>query len=80
MLYFKAKQCACKTRACNALENQVKTLIEENFQDKNIVFKHVWLNDKDNADFGIIKGKTPLRDEKINEIIEHIKEKKTIRI
>ncbi|MDZ7742159.1 MAG: putative zinc-binding protein [Bacteroidota bacterium] len=26
------------------------------------------------TDFGIIKGKTPLRDEKINEIIDHIKE------
>ena len=49
VLYFKAKQCACKTRACNALENQVKTIIGENFPDTNIGFKRVWLNDKENA-------------------------------
>ena len=49
VLYFKAKQCACKTRACNALENQVKAIIDEDFPDKNIEFKQVWLNDKENA-------------------------------
>lgn len=49
VLYFKAKQCACKTRACDALENQVKTIIKEDFPDKNIDFKQVWLNEKGNA-------------------------------
>lgn len=48
VLYFKAKQCACKTRACNALENKLKTIIEEDFPDKNIEFKQVWLNEKEN--------------------------------
>lgn len=49
VLYFKAKLCACQARACNALENQVKAIVEESFPDKNIEFKRVWLNDKENA-------------------------------
>ncbi len=49
VLYFKARQCACKTRACNALENQVKSIIDQGFPDKNIEFKQVWLDDKENA-------------------------------
>jgi hypothetical protein len=49
VLYFKAKQCACKTRVCDALEGQIKTLIEKDFPGENIEFKRVWLNDKENA-------------------------------
>lgn len=49
VLYFKAKQCACKTRVCDALENQVKATIEKDFPDENIVFKRVWLNEKENT-------------------------------
>lgn len=49
VLYFKAKQCACKTRVCDALENQMKSTIEKDFPDENIVFTRVWLNDKGNA-------------------------------
>lgn len=49
VLYFKAKQCACRTRVCNALENQVKLIIEKNFADENIIFKRVWLNNKENT-------------------------------
>lgn len=49
VLYFKARQCACKTRVCNALENQVKSIIDQGFPDKNIEFKQVWLDDKENA-------------------------------
>jgi hypothetical protein len=48
VLYFKAKQCACKTMTCNALEDQVKSLINKEFPDKNIEFKRVWLNEKEN--------------------------------
>lgn len=49
VLYFKAKQCACKTRVCDALEGQIKTLIEKDFPGENIEFKRVWLNDKENT-------------------------------
>jgi hypothetical protein len=48
VLYFKAKQCACKTMTCNALEDQVKSVIEKEFPDKGIEFKRVWLNEKEN--------------------------------
>lgn len=48
VLYFKAKQCACKTMTCNALEDQVKSAINKEFPDKNIIFKRVWLNEKEN--------------------------------
>lgn len=48
VLYFKAKQCACKTMTCNALEDQVKSVIDKEFQNKNIEFKRVWLNEKEN--------------------------------
>lgn len=48
VLYFKAKQCACKTMTCNAIEDQVKSVINKEFPDKNIEFKRVWLNEKEN--------------------------------
>lgn len=48
VLYFKAKQCACKTRTCNAVEDQVKSVILKDFPDENIEFKRVWLNEKEN--------------------------------
>ena len=48
VLYFKAKQCACKTMTCNAIEDQVKSVIDKEFQNKNIEFKRVWLNEKEN--------------------------------
>ncbi|HCY41034.1 MAG TPA: hypothetical protein DHV48_06715 [Prolixibacteraceae bacterium] len=48
VLYFKAKQCACKTMTCNAIEDQVKSLIDKEFQGENIEFKRVWLNEKEN--------------------------------
>jgi len=31
VLYFKAKQCACRARVCDALEDQIKTSIEKDF-------------------------------------------------
>jgi hypothetical protein len=33
---------------CNALEDQVKSVINKEFPDKNIEFKRVWLNEKEN--------------------------------
>ena len=45
ILYFKAKQCACKAKTCNALESDVKSVIDKNFSDKNIEFKRIWLKD-----------------------------------
>ncbi len=48
VLYFKAKQCACKTMVCNALEDQVKSVISKEFPGENIEFKRVWLDEKEN--------------------------------
>lgn len=48
VLYFKAKQCACKSMTCNALEDQIKALIEKDFSGEIIEFKRVWLNEKEN--------------------------------
>ena len=45
ILYFKAKQCACKAKTCNALESDIKSVIDKNFSDKNMEFKRVWLKD-----------------------------------
>lgn len=49
ILYFKAKQCACKARTCNALETDLKTVVDNEFPDDNIEFKRIWLNDKANT-------------------------------
>jgi len=48
VLYFKAKQCACRARVCDALEDQIKTSIEKDFPGEKIEFKRVWLNEKEN--------------------------------
>ena len=48
ILYFKANLSCCKARACNALEADVRSVIEKYFADKNISFKVVKLADEAN--------------------------------
>ncbi len=50
VLYFKANLACCKARACNALESELKTMIETNFVDGNVVFKVVKIADEQNKD------------------------------
>lgn len=45
VLYFKANLACCKARACNALETDVKTIIEKNWTDGSVVFRQVKLSD-----------------------------------
>jgi hypothetical protein len=49
VMYFKADLACCKARACAALENDVKSVVEKNFTNGNVVFKEVKLSDPDNA-------------------------------
>ena len=48
IFYFKADLACCKARACNALEADVKSVIEKYFADENINFKVVKLAEKAN--------------------------------
>ena len=50
VLYFKAKLCGCKARVCDALEANVRSLIQEEYPDMNIEFKTVSLADAANKD------------------------------
>ncbi len=38
VLYFKANLACCHARACNQLESQVKSVIEKNYQNGDVVF------------------------------------------
>jgi hypothetical protein len=49
VLYFKANLSCCKAATCNALEGKIKTLVEENYAGKNVVFTEVKLADEANA-------------------------------
>ncbi len=46
--YFKAELTCCRAKACDVLENDIKTLIEEKFPDKSVVFKRIKLTDENN--------------------------------
>ena len=48
VLYFKANLPCCHARSCNALENEVKQVVTNNFQNGDVVFKVVRLDDKQN--------------------------------
>ncbi|MDD4234683.1 MAG: hypothetical protein PHF99_01575 [Bacteroidales bacterium] len=48
VLYFKASLSCCQARACNQLEADVKKLINENFNDKDIAFKEIKLDEEAN--------------------------------
>jgi len=48
LLYFKADLACCKARACNALEAEIKGVIEKNYPGKEVVFRQVKLSDQTN--------------------------------
>ena len=41
VLYFKAQLSCCQARACNTLENDIKTLIAANFDTSKVTFTEV---------------------------------------
>jgi hypothetical protein len=50
VLYFKAELACCKAKACNALEGEVKAIIEKNFSSEKVTFIEVKLADEENKD------------------------------
>lgn len=48
ILYFKANLACCKAKACNALEGEVKGIIEKNYPEGNVQFKEIKLADEAN--------------------------------
>jgi hypothetical protein len=48
VLYFKAELGCCMARACDALQNDIKTVIEKHYDAKSVVFKEVRLNNPAN--------------------------------
>lgn len=48
VLYFKAQLSCCQARACNTLENDIKTLIAANFDTSKVTFTEVLLADEKN--------------------------------
>lgn len=49
-LYFKADLACCKAKSCNALEGDIKALIEKNYPKGEVVFKTVKISDEANKD------------------------------
>lgn len=50
VLYFKANLACCKARACNALEGNIKAIIEKDFPDGNVTLVEVKLADDANKE------------------------------
>lgn len=50
VLYFKANLGCCAARACENLETSVKAVVEENFDESEVVFRTIMLTHEDNAD------------------------------
>lgn len=50
VLYFKAELACCKAKACNALEGDVKALVEKNFTSEKVTFLEVKLADESNKE------------------------------
>jgi len=50
ILYFKAELACCRAKACNALEADVKKIIEKNYPDGKIAFRQVKLSDPANSE------------------------------
>lgn len=49
VLYFKANLACCKAKSCNALENDIKTIIVKNYPDSNsVTFKEIKIVDETN--------------------------------
>ncbi len=50
VLYFKAELGCCQARACNALESDVKSIIESHFNDRDVQFVTVKISDEANME------------------------------
>ncbi len=50
VLYFKAELACCRARACNALEADVKSIIESHFNDRDVQFVTVIISDEANME------------------------------
>ncbi len=48
LLYFKANLPCCPARACNALESDIQSILEESFDSETVIFKQVLLADASN--------------------------------
>ncbi len=48
--YFKANLSCCQARACNALEGELKSLIETSFPKGDVKFKTIMIADENNKD------------------------------
>ncbi len=48
VMYFKADLACCRERACNALESDVKAVLESNFKNGDVKFSSVKLSDENN--------------------------------
>ena len=48
VLFFKAELSCCKARACEQLEKDIKSIVEENFSDNELAFRSVKIADKEN--------------------------------
>lgn len=49
VLYFKANLACCKARTCNAIEADIKSMVENKYADGKVVFKQVRIADSTNA-------------------------------
>ncbi len=49
VLYFKADLPCCKARACNRLENQVKQVVNSEFEADEVAFVTVKISDESNS-------------------------------
>jgi hypothetical protein len=72
VLYFKAPLSCCQATACNALESDIKSIIEKNYKDGKVVFKVVKTNDQNNKQ---IVEKYKAKSQTV--VIEKTKRKKT---
>jgi hypothetical protein len=50
VLYFKAELACCQAKACNAIEEVVKEVVEKNFNGEAVSFKEVKLADEANKE------------------------------
>ena len=49
-MYFKAKLSCCQARSCNALEAEIKKIIESNFKPEDVVFKTILIDAPENKE------------------------------
>lgn len=49
-LYFKADLACCKAKSCNALEGDLKALVEKSYPKGDVVFKTVKISDEANKE------------------------------